>query len=214
MIECLMLALIRALSRCVRRITLDNAAQISEAISRNTCHLAVMLLPGEAKEAFRNEVLNHLLESVWDDHKRGISPELMVSRAMSRALTVLFHAPGLRNDYRIIACTVGIDWTEITRLAALYVRFPVRFYRWRWESRHRLGHRVVALVTAVTIVAGIVVAFLPTSAASWPFRAGSSGYIILTATAAPVTLLILLPYMVGAVDLYMWLRERQRTEAA
>lgn len=213
MIEYAALAVIRALSRCVGRLTLDNAPQISERISRNAFRVAVMLLPNEAKEAFRNEVLNHLLESVWDDHKRGLSPEMMVSRAALRSLALLFHAPGLRHDYRIIAPYAGRDWIWIARVVgavvAAYVTFLPFYYRWRWRHRHE--QRGTNLTLAFGIVGWVLITILP-AVTSTPIGSMSPEWSILIVICGLAALLVGIPYLIGAVELLTWWRRRRIEE--
>jgi hypothetical protein len=211
MIEYAALAVIRALSRCVGRLTLDNAPQISERISRAACRVAVTFLPDDAKEAFRNEVLNHLLELGWDDFKRGVDPEMMVSRAALRALALLFHAPGLRNDYRIIAPDAGRNWIWIARLVGAYVMFPAFYYRWKW--RHRDEHRGVNLRLAFSIVAWFLITVFP-AVRSTPVGSTSPEWAILAVTFGLAGILVGIPYLIGAIDLYEWWRRDHRMEEA
>ena len=131
MIECVLLAVIRALSRCVRRLTLENAAETSERVSRIACHFAVLSLPEEAKDAFRSEILIHLLELVWDDLKRRVAPEVMVAHAARRAIGVLYHSPELRNDYREMVRNHAPAARSTWRTAVALLKYPLAYWRWR-----------------------------------------------------------------------------------
>ena len=109
---------------------------VAELYSRLIFRVVSFGMPREARDAWRNEALNYLLEKIWADMKTR-APEFVILNAVARANDLGWNALPERAHYRNIS---GAGKPRLSlALGALREQPYIRLFSWRRWAGFTLG---------------------------------------------------------------------------